>query len=49
MTRHLVKRLPIDTGRSGWEAISHRTLPVRTLDADLTADWLIVGAGYAGL
>jgi len=49
VTRHLVKRLPIDTGRSGWEAISHRTFPVRTLDADLTADWLIVGAGFAGL
>ncbi|OCC03648.1 oxidoreductase [Labrys sp. WJW] len=49
MTRHLVKRLPVDTGRSGWEAISQRRLPVRALDADITADWLIVGAGFAGL
>lgn len=49
MTRHLVRRLPVDTGRSGWEAISQRTLPVRTLDADVAADWLIVGAGFAGL
>lgn len=49
MTRHLVERLPVDTGRSGWEAISHRTRPVRTLDADGAADWLIVGAGFAGL
>ena len=49
MTRHLVKRLPVDTGRSGWEAISRRTLPVRTLDADVTADWLVIGAGFAGL
>jgi glycine/D-amino acid oxidase-like deaminating enzyme len=49
VTRHVVKRLPVDTGRSGWEAISHRTLPVRTLDADVAADWLIVGAGFAGL
>jgi glycine/D-amino acid oxidase-like deaminating enzyme len=49
VTRHVVKRLPVDTGRSGWEAISHRTLPVRTLDADVAAEWLIVGAGFAGL
>ena len=37
MTRHVVKRLPVDTGRSGWEAISHRTLPVRTLDGYIAA------------
>jgi len=49
VTRHLVRRLPVDTGRSGWEAISRRTLPVRTLDADVTADWLVIGAGFAGL
>ncbi|WP_415012800.1 FAD-dependent oxidoreductase [Amaricoccus sp.] len=49
MTTHRVKRLPVDTGRSGWEAISRRSLPVRTLDADETADWLIIGAGFAGL
>lgn len=49
MTRHVVRRLPVDTGRSGWEAISARSLPVRTLDADLTADWLVIGAGFAGL
>ncbi len=24
MTRHVVKRLPVDTGISGWEAISTR-------------------------
>lgn len=49
MTRTLVKRLPVDPGRSGWEAISHRSLPVRALDADMAADWLIIGAGFAGL
>ena len=49
MTRRLVKRLPVDTGRSGWEAISHRDLPARSLDANVSADWLIVGAGFAGL
>jgi len=49
VTRRVVKRLPVDTGRSGWEAISRRTLPVRTLDVDVAADWLVVGAGFAGL
>lgn len=49
MTTHRVKRLPVDTGRSGWEAVSRRTLPVRSLDGAETADWLVIGAGFAGL
>ncbi|MDL2398964.1 NAD(P)/FAD-dependent oxidoreductase [Rhizobium mayense] len=44
-----VKRLPAENGVSGWEAISKRSLPVRTLDGNVTADWLIIGAGFAGL
>lgn len=44
-----VKRLPVENGVSGWEAISERPFPVRTLEGDVTADWLIVGAGFAGL
>ncbi|MBB5223860.1 glycine/D-amino acid oxidase-like deaminating enzyme [Amaricoccus macauensis] len=49
MTTIAVTRLPVDTGRSGWEAISRRPFPARTLDTDLRADWLIIGAGFAGL
>jgi glycine/D-amino acid oxidase-like deaminating enzyme len=49
MTSHLVKRLPVDTGTSGWEAISTRSAPVQELDGEVTADWLIIGAGFAGL
>lgn len=49
MTERAVRRLPIDTGQSGWLALSARRAPVRTLDVDRTADWLIVGAGFAGL
>ena len=49
MTRHVIKRLPIDTGVSGWEAISERAFPAMALEHDITADWLIVGAGFAGL
>ncbi|MBX5151137.1 FAD-binding oxidoreductase [Rhizobium lentis] len=49
MIRHVIKRLPIDTGVSGWEAISGRAFPVMALERDILADWLIVGAGFAGL
>ena len=49
MSTHTIKRLPVDTGVSGWEAISTRTAPVRMLDGNVTADWLIIGAGFAGL
>lgn len=49
MSRHVIKRLPIDTGVSGWEAISERAFPATALDHDITADWLVIGAGFAGL
>jgi len=49
MSTHTIKRLPVDTGVSGWEAISTRTAPVRMLDGSVSADWLIIGAGFAGL
>ncbi|MEK0084653.1 NAD(P)/FAD-dependent oxidoreductase [Benzoatithermus flavus] len=49
MTGHVIRRLPVDTGPSGWLALSARRMPVRALDRDRTADWLIVGAGFAGL
>jgi len=44
-----VSRQPVDTGRSGWEAISTRGFAPRVLQGDITADWLIIGAGFAGL
>ncbi|MFS8113187.1 FAD-binding oxidoreductase [Rhizobium jaguaris] len=49
MTTISVKRLPAENGRSGWEAISKRSFPARTLEGNVTADWLIIGAGFAGL
>ena len=49
MNTYSIKRLPVDTGVSGWEAISTRTTPVRELDGNVSADWLIIGAGFAGL
>ncbi|ATU95315.1 NAD(P)/FAD-dependent oxidoreductase [Phyllobacterium zundukense] len=49
MIERTVKRLPAENGRSGWEAISKRAFPVRSLEGNVNADWLIVGAGFAGL
>ncbi len=49
MITHAVKRLPVENGISGWEAISQRSFPVRCLDGNVNADWLIIGAGFAGL
>lgn len=49
MTAIVVKRLPVETGRSGWEAISERTFAPAQLHQDITADWIIVGAGFGGL
>lgn len=49
MTNHVIRNLPVDTGTSGWEALSTRLSPVQSLDGDIQVDWLIVGAGFAGL
>ena len=49
MTSIVVNRFPVETGRSGWEAISARTFAPTQLHEDITADWIIVGAGFGGL
>lgn len=49
MTTTSVKRLPAENGVSGWEAISRRSFPIRSLEGRISADWLIIGAGFAGL
>lgn len=49
MSSIVVKRLPVETGRSGWEAISTRKFAPHALDENITADWIIVGAGFGGL
>lgn len=49
MTSTTIHRLPVETGRSGWEAICDRPFSVRTQGGHQNADWIIVGAGFAGL
>lgn len=42
-------RLPNDLKGSGWYEILPPPPPARELDEDIAVDWIIVGAGYAGL
>ncbi|MEM8877770.1 MAG: FAD-binding oxidoreductase [Pseudomonadota bacterium] len=44
-----VKRLPRDPGPAGWNAILPEQDSPRALEDNQTADWLVIGAGFAGL
>lgn len=44
-----VIRLPVDTGITGWDAILPEQSPAPTLKEDHKCDFLIIGAGFAGL
>ena len=41
--------LPKDPGVSGWNAILPAAASAEVLDENITADWLVIGAGFAGL
>ena len=49
MTHKLIKRLPKDPGPAAWNSILSPAKRYPTLDQDMTADWVIVGAGFTGL
>jgi glycine/D-amino acid oxidase-like deaminating enzyme len=44
-----VARLPQDSGISGWNAILPPHGPARLLEENISADWLVIGGGFAGL
>lgn len=44
-----VTRLPRDPGPAAWNAILPPPPPAPVLDREITADWLVIGAGWAGL
>lgn len=44
-----VRRLPVDPGPAAWDAILPARADYPVLDSKITADWLVIGAGFAGL
>ncbi len=44
-----VARLPRDPGPAGWDRLLAVPDPATPLEENTTADWLVIGAGYAGL
>ncbi|WP_067563256.1 NAD(P)/FAD-dependent oxidoreductase [Halofilum ochraceum] len=42
-------RLPVDPGPAGWNEILPAPGPARELEGAVTADWLVIGGGFAGL
>lgn len=44
-----VTRLPRDPGPAGWNRLLPEAEPASPLEGKITADWLIIGAGFAGL
>ncbi|MCY4166690.1 MAG: FAD-binding oxidoreductase [Rhodobacter sp.] len=44
-----VRGLPVDPGPAGWNRLLPDPAPAVPLVGRLTADWLVIGAGFAGL
>jgi len=49
LTRHSAKRLPVQLGPAAWNTILGPQPAARVLDGDRTADFVVIGAGFAGL
>lgn len=49
MSRIKVSKLPIDPGPAAWNDLLPAPGPVQSVEGNLTADWIIIGAGFAGL
>ena len=48
-TIHKARRLPRDPGPAAWNSILPDVPAYEKLEDNITCDWLIIGAGYAGL
>ncbi|MGH1578803.1 NAD(P)/FAD-dependent oxidoreductase [Planktotalea sp.] len=44
-----VSKLPNDPGPAGWNRLLPKRAPASVLATNITADWLVIGAGFAGL
>ena len=47
--KHIVKKLPRDPGPAAWNEILGPAPSYPAAEGDITADWLIIGGGFAGL
>lgn len=47
--KHIVKKLPRDPGPAAWNEILGPAPSYPIAEGDITADWLIIGGGFAGL
>ncbi|MEL6689157.1 MAG: FAD-binding oxidoreductase [Pseudomonadota bacterium] len=44
-----VSRLPRDPGPAGWDRLLERPAPAKGLQGRIEADWIVIGAGFAGI
>ncbi|WP_170765268.1 NAD(P)/FAD-dependent oxidoreductase [Ruegeria lacuscaerulensis] len=49
MSTYVARTLPVHRGPAAWSAILGAQPPAQELDTDLTTDFVVVGAGFAGL
>jgi len=49
MSRISVRKLPIDPGPAAWNDLLPDPARSQSVEGDITADWIIIGAGFAGL
>ncbi len=49
MTSINVSKLPVDPGPAAWNALLPDPGPAQPLNGAMAADWLVIGAGFAGL
>ena len=49
MTYQNISQLPVDDNTNGWSRILAPRKPNASLRGDVSADWVVVGAGFAGL
>lgn len=49
MSRITVSKLPVDPGPAAWNDLLPDPAPAQSVAGDLRADWIVIGAGFAGL
>ncbi|MGE3873512.1 MAG: NAD(P)/FAD-dependent oxidoreductase [Parvibaculaceae bacterium] len=49
MVTRSVRKIPKNTGPAGWNAVLPPARPSPSLAGSIAADWLVIGAGFAGL